>query len=79
MRVPGVCLIKRQEAVSRIDGLGDSVEIASIELLGGAGPTIPVTIPIPAEVKDASKGFVSGIVDQVRSFYFEVTGVRVWE
>ena len=68
-----------KEAVSRIDGLGDSVEIASIELLGGAGPTIPVTIPIPAEVKDASKGFVSGIVDQVRSFYFEVTGVRVWE
>ena len=66
-------------AVSSIEGLGDSVQIASIELLGEGGPSIPVTIPLPDAVKAQGAGAVQVLIGELRSFYFETTGVRVWE
>ena len=66
-------------ALEQIEGFGDSVDIASIELLGEGGPSIPITIPLPSFVKSESAAFVQGLFDQVRAFYFETTGVRVWE
>ena len=65
-------------AMSQIDSLGDSVEIASIELLDG-GLTVPVTIPIPVEVRGWAVGAVTDLIGRLRSYYFETTGVRVWE
>ena len=66
-------------ALEQIEGFGDSVDIASIELLGEGGPSVPITIPLPSFVKSESAAFVQGLFDQVRAFYFETTGVRVWE
>ena len=66
-------------AVASIEGLGDSVQIASIELLGEGGPSIPITIPLPDAVKAQGIGAIQGLFDQLRSFYVETTGVRVWE
>ena len=47
-----------REAVSRIEGLGDSVEIASLELTDH-GPSIPITVPLPPEVKQLAVGSLS--------------------
>ena len=66
-------------ALDRIDGLGDSVEIASVELMGPGGPSLPVVIPLPDSAKAQGAAFVQGLFEQVRSFYAETTGVRVWE
>ena len=66
-------------ALEQVEGMGDSLEIASIELVGEGGLSIPITIPIPEEVKSQGIGAIQGIFDRVRSFYIETTGVRVWE
>ncbi len=68
-----------QAALAQIDGLGDSVQIASIELLGEGGPAIPIAIPLPDAVKAQGAGIIQALFARVRSFYIETTGVRVWE
>ncbi len=67
-----------QTALDQIEGLGDSIEIASIEI-GDGGVRVPVTIPLPAAVKNQGTAAVEGLFARVRSFYVETTGVRVWE
>ena len=59
--------------------MGDSIEIASIELFGGDGPSIPITIPLPEEAKRYGIGAIQGMFDQLRSLYAQTTGVRAWE
>lgn len=66
-------------AMGKVSGLEDTIEIASIKLLGKSGPTIPITIPIPAEAKQFGVGAIQGFFDQVRAFYAKTTGIRVWE
>ena len=66
-------------AVDAIQDTGDSIEIASIELLGEGGPSIPVTIPIPESVKAYGIATVQGLFGRIRSYYVETTGVSVWE
>lgn len=66
-------------ALAQIEGLGDSVQVASIELLGGEGPSIPITIPLPDAVKAQGAGAVQGLFERLRALYVEVTGVRIWE
>lgn len=62
-----------------IVGFDGSIEIAMVELLGEGGPSVPITIVLPPEVKDMTTDFVSSLADGVRSVYVEVTGVRIWE
>ena len=66
-------------ALSKLDDFGDSIQIASIELLGEGGPTIPITIPLPDAVKSQGSAAIQELFARIRSFYFETTGVRVWE
>ena len=66
-------------AIDQVEGLGDSVEIASIELLGDGGPTIPITIPIPAEAKQFGVATLQGFFDQLRAQHAETVEVRAWE
>lgn len=66
-------------AIQQVEGMGDSFEIASIELLGEGGPVIPVTIPIPEPVKAYGIAAIQGLIGRIRSYYIEVSGVRVWE
>lgn len=68
-----------KSAIAQVDGLGDSIEIASIELFGGAGPSIPLTIPLPEEAKRFGVGAIQSLFDRVRSACGELTGVRAWE
>ena len=67
-----------REAASRIEGLGDSIEVASIELTD-AGPSIPITIPLPPEVKQRAIGSLSELFGRLESYHVETSGVRVWE
>ncbi|MBR0405533.1 MAG: molybdenum cofactor biosynthesis enzyme [Eggerthellaceae bacterium] len=66
-------------AIQQVEGLGDTLEIASIELLGEGGPSIPVTIPIPEPAKAYAVSAIQGLFGRVRSYYIETSGVRVWE
>ena len=66
-------------AVAQVNELGDPIEIASIELLGDAGPSIPLTIPLPEEAKQFGVGAIQGAFERIRSTYAQITGVRAWE
>ena len=66
-------------AIEQVNGLGDSIEIASIELLGDSGPAIPVTIPLPEAARQFGIGTIEEVFGRIRSTYAQVTGVRVWE
>lgn len=66
-------------ALEAWDDVGDSVEIASIELFGEGGPSIPITIPLPDEVKTMGARTLEDLFDTVRSTYFDATGARPWE
>ena len=68
-----------REAIGQVEGLGDSVEIASIELFGEGGPSIPVTIPLPDKVKEFGVWSIQAAFDRIRSLYVEITGVRLWQ
>ena len=68
-----------RQAIAQVQGLGDTVQIASIELLGPDGPSIPVEIPLPDQVKQYGVSTIQAFFDRVRSLYVETTGVRVWE
>ena len=66
-------------ALAQVDGLGDEIEIASIELLGSGGPSIPITIPLPDAVKSQSVSMIQNIFEQLRSLHAETMEVRSWE
>lgn len=68
-----------RQALAGVEGLGDSVTIASIELLGDGGPAIPVTIPLPDVVKSFGSSAISALFDELRAVHGESSGVRVWE
>ena len=68
-----------RNAIDQVEGLGDSIEIASIELLRDGGPSIPITIPLPDKVKQFGVDAIQEFFDRIRSLYYETTGVRVWE
>ena len=67
------------QAVAEIEGLGDSIEIASIEILGDGGPSIPIVIPIPEQAKAYGISAVQGLFARLREVHAEASGVRVWE
>ena len=66
-------------ALERLDGLGDSIEVANIELLGPGGPSIPISIPIPEAVRNVAISTVQNAFDRVRHTYATTTGVRPWD
>lgn len=67
------------DAIEGIQGFDGTVEIATIEILGDGGPSIPVRIALPPAVKDVAVDVVQRVADGLRSVYAQVTGVRVWE
>lgn len=64
------------ETISFADG---RVPIASIEVIGEGGPSIPITIALPPAVKSLASGFVESVIGEIKSVYVRVSGVRVWE
>lgn len=67
------------EVVDGIQGFDGTIEIATIEVLGDGGPSIPIKIAVPQAVKDIASDVVQRVADGLRSVYAQVTGVRVWE
>ena len=68
-----------QEVLSRVESLGEEIQIATIDLLGDGGGSIPITIALPEAVQDTAVSTISGIFARLRSFYAEFSGVHVWE
>ena len=75
----GVLTEVEQEALDGIEDLGDSVELASIELAGAGGVSIPIVIPLPQEARSTAASAVRGLIGRIRSTYVQISGVRVWE
>lgn len=67
------------QALLGIDEFGDEIVIASIELLGEGGPSIPLTIALPPAVKGVAKDIVSSIAEIFGGLETSFTGVRRWE
>lgn len=68
-----------KNAIAQIEDLGDRVEVASIELFGEGGPSIPITIPLPAEAKRYGIATLQGLFDRIRDYHAEAVEVRAWE
>lgn len=68
-----------QGAIEGIQSFDGKIEIASIELLGEGGPSIPLEVSLPPVARDMASDLVRQLADGVRSVYAGVTGVRVWE
>lgn len=74
-----VCSAAEQAALQSIESFGDEIQIASIELIGSGGPSIPITIPVPEQAKKFGASAVAALFDQIAGFAPQTTGVRVWE
>lgn len=66
-------------ALEGIDLVGSDIVIASIELLGDFGPSIPITIALPPAIVGAAKNFISDIAARLQGIEASVSGVRRWE
>lgn len=61
---------------AQVDGLGDTVEVATVDIEGTA---IPVTVALPPCVKEFSKGAIERIAGTLLAVRASVTGVRPWD
>ncbi len=66
-------------AEERIDGIDDEMEIATIEILGEGGPSLPVKVPLPPAVKKETKSLVESAREQIASFAGVGGGEDVWK
>lgn len=53
--------------------------IASIEILGEEGPSIPLTITLPPSIKESAYSLIDGVLSQLSSLEAVFTGARRWE
>lgn len=62
-----------------LDSSSGYIEIASIELFGEAGPSIPLKIPLPPAAREMTKGVMDELFARIRGLYAEASGVILWE
>lgn len=67
------------QALERIQSIDDTIQIASIELLGSGGISIPISIPLPRILKSASASLVDRFFDQIRSMQAQIREERIWQ
>ena len=76
----GLLTEAEEAAIGKVGELGGSAEVVSVELFGGTGASIPITIPLPGGIaRRYGISAIEALFARVRSFYSDVTGVRVWE
>lgn len=68
-----------QGAIEGIESFDGKVTIATIEVLGEGGPSIPIEIALPQAAKNFAVSIVEQAAARLRSVFAQVTGVRVWE
>lgn len=66
------------QAIERIEGMGDTIEIASVELLGTGGPSFTIAIPVPEAVRSWGVDAIKDIFGRIRSLHSELTKGTVW-
>lgn len=55
------------------------ISIATIDLSGFGGGSIPLEVTLPQAAKDAASSLMSDLVGSLRGLYARVVGIRVWE
>ncbi len=66
------------ESNAFIDGLGDEIEVVTLEFFDGY-ISIPITISLPGFVREGMANMVASGLSQVRNVFATVVGVRQWE
>ncbi len=66
------------QAIGQIESFGDSIEIASVELLGPGGPSFTVSLPVPHAAREFGIGAIKGFFERIRSLHAELVGEAVW-
>lgn len=66
-------------ALEKIQSTDDTIQIASIELLGNGGISIPISIPLPKVLKSPSASLVEQLFDQIRSIQARIREDRIWQ
>lgn len=67
------------QALEGVDSLGGEFVIASIELVGESGPSIPLTIALPPAITGVAKNLIAEIANKLRGVETSISGVRRWE
>ena len=68
-----------KQAIAGVEGLGDSIEIASVQLLGSSEPTISIALPLPEGVRNTATSAIESVFERIQSVYAQVSGEVVWE
>ncbi|MEG0621092.1 MAG: molybdenum cofactor biosynthesis enzyme, partial [Raoultibacter sp.] len=66
-------------ALESLENFDGEITLASIELFGEGGPSIPLTIVLPEQIKTTGAALVSSVAQTLRDVVGSVTGVRQWE
>lgn len=66
-------------ALEGVESLGSEIVVASIELWGDSGPSIPITIALPPMITGIAKNLISDMAEKLRGVESSVSGVRRWE
>ncbi|MEG1561568.1 MAG: molybdenum cofactor biosynthesis enzyme [Raoultibacter sp.] len=66
-------------ALESLEGFDGEITLASIEFFGEGGPSIPLTIVLPEQIKTTGAALVSSVAQTLRDVVGSVTGVRQWE
>lgn len=65
-------------AIAGIQGIGDELTIAEIQLAGEGSPSLPVTIAIPDSARGGAVDLVSSAAERLRGLAGSITGERQW-
>ena len=71
--------IVEANAIAKVDDLPDTIEVASIQLFGEDGPSVPITIPIPESVKGRGIDFIDSAIGAIRSLVPSEEAIRIWQ
>jgi len=66
-------------AFDGIDAWEEDMVVASVELAGDEGPSIPVTFVLPPSSGESARGFLASAVQGLQGMASAVTGVRRWD
>ena len=66
-------------ALEYVEVAAEKIVIASIELFGKEGPSIPLTIALPPALTNIATDAISRAFDSFRNLESTITGIRRWE
>jgi hypothetical protein len=67
-----------QSAIQKVNGIDDTITIATIEPFGETGPSLPITVTLPPSAKSTTIDVISEIATRLQSIGASISGVTQW-